>query len=59
MPYASSTTWRQVFLMSSNPLHKKKEKFVYDRSSVISPIYHTLKVNIHSGRSFRGKLISK
>lgn len=45
--------------MASNPLHKKKEKFVYDRSSAIPSIYEGLRVHIYSGKVFKSKVVTR
>jgi ribosomal protein S19 len=57
--YSSGTSWRQAFLMYDNPLHRKKEKFIYDRSTTVSPIYENILVNIHSGLKFKKKLVNR
>lgn len=57
--YSSATTWRQAFLMHENPLHRKKEKFIYDRGTTISPIYENILVNIHTGFKFKKKLVNR
>ena len=45
--------------MHENPLHRKKEKFIYDRGTTISPIYENILVNIHSGFKFKKKLVNR
>ena len=47
------------FLMNENPLHRKKEQFIYDRKSTISPIYEHILLNIHSGSRFQKKLVNR
>lgn len=59
MAYISATTWRQTVLMTDNPLHRKKEKYIYDRSTTISPLYVGMRVNIYSGRKFFTKFINR
>lgn len=59
LSYVSSTTWRQTFLMTDNPLHRKKEIYIYDRSTTISPLYIGLRVHIYSGRKFYRKYVNK
>jgi hypothetical protein len=45
--------------MYENPLHRKKEKFIYDRSTTVSSVYEDILVNVHSGLKFRKKLVNK
>lgn len=45
--------------MNENPLHRKKEQFIYDRKSTISPIYEHILLNIHSGSRFQKKLVNR
>jgi ribosomal protein S19 len=45
--------------MTDNPLHRKKEKYIYDRSTTISPLYVGMRVNIYSGRKFFTKFINR
>lgn len=59
LAYISSTTWRQTFLMTEYPLHRRREKYIYDRSTTISPLYVGLRVNIYSGRKFYTKFVNK
>ena len=59
LKYISSTTWRKVFLMSDNHIHKGKEKTVFDRSSCIPLIFLGVEVNIYNGKRFTNKWISK
>jgi len=59
MAYISSTTWRQTFLMTDNPLHRKKEKYIYDRSTTISSLYVGMRVHIYSGKKFYTKFINR
>jgi ribosomal protein S19 len=59
LSYISSSTWRQIFLIKDNELHKKKERFLYDRSSTISPIFNGMKVNIYTGNRFISKYVNR
>jgi hypothetical protein len=59
MAYISSTTWRQTFLMTDNPLHRKKEKYIYDRSTTISSLYVGMRVHIYSGKRFYIKFVNR
>ena len=59
MAYVSSTTWRQTFLITNNPIHRKKEIYIYDRSTTISPLYVGLRVHVYSGRKFYRKFVNK
>jgi ribosomal protein S19 len=56
--YIASSTWRQIFLIKGNDLYKSKEKFIYDRSSTISPLFSGVQVNIYSGNRFNTKNIN-
>lgn len=59
LAHISSTTWRQTFLMTEYPLHRRREKYIYDRGTTISPLYVGLRVNIYSGRKFYTKFVNK
>lgn len=56
--YVAASTWRQIFLIKGNDLYKSKEKFIYDRSSTISPLFSGVQVNIYSGNRFNTKNIN-
>lgn len=45
--------------MSENPLHRKKEQFIYDRQTTVSSVYDNMLVSIHSGQKFRKKLVNR
>ncbi len=57
--FIASSTWRQIFLIKDNELHKKKEIFLYDRCSAISPLFVGMKVNIYTGNKFINKNINR
>jgi ribosomal protein S19 len=57
--YIAPSTWRQIFLITDNELHKKKEKYIFDRSSTIPKLFEGTKVNIYSGKKFYSKHINK
>jgi len=57
--YVAPSTWRQIFLIKDNELHKKKERFIYDRSSTITPTFVGMKVNIYTGNKFIVKYINR
>lgn len=59
LSYVAPTTWRQIFLIKDNPLHKKKEKYIYDRCTTISPIYEGMRVYIYNGKKFQTKYINR
>ena len=57
--HVSASTWRQLFLINDNKLHKKRDKFVYDRNSTIpSTLLHS-NVHIHTGNRFLAKNINR
>ena len=45
--------------MTEYPLHRRREKYIYDRGTTISPLYVGLRVNIYSGRKFYTKFVNK
>jgi len=57
--YISATTWRQSFLLTENPLHKTKEKKIFDRSSTIPLIFLNTRVAIYNGNTFFKKYVNR
>jgi len=57
--YVGSSTWRKVFLINGNKLHKTKEKIIFDRSSTVPLTFIGIKTRIYNGKIFHKKLINK
>ncbi len=58
LSYIAPSTWRQIFLIKNNELYRAKEKFIYDRSSTIPPLFNGVQVKIYSGKHFNTKNIN-
>lgn len=57
--HVSASTWRQLFLINDNKLHKKRDKYVYDRNSTIPTTLLGTNVHIHTGNKFLVKNINR
>ena len=53
------STLRKVSLILTNPLYLKKNKFIYDRSSVVPSLFINHSVKIYSGNKFHTRLINR
>ena len=59
LKYASSATWRKVFIMTENKIHRTKQKVIFDRSSSIPLTFVGLKTKVYTGKAFHKRLINR
>lgn len=55
----ASSTWRKIFLIKYNDLHRKKKKIVFDRSSAIPTTFLFNKIKIHNGSKLKSCYVTK
>ena len=58
-PYFARNTWRELFLIYDNPIHKSKERVVFDRSSTLPYVYNGLQVKIYRGNKFHNRTLNR
>ena len=45
-------TWRQIFLHLSSEVIEEQDKFIFERSSTITPLLKASKLKIYNGRFY-------
>ena len=56
---ALPSTWRQIFLVYSNPLFLRRTKYIYDRGSIVPQIFIGHRVRIRSGNKFHSRVLNR
>jgi ribosomal protein S19 len=57
--HVGPNTWRQLFLHISSEVIEEQDKFIYERSSTISPILKNNRIKIYNGKFYTARYISK
>ena len=57
--YFSYKTWRLMYLISLNNVHKTSEKKIWYRSTTIPSMYSGCEILIHSGKKFTKKNVNR
>lgn len=59
LTFMSTSTWRKLFLIKYNELHKKKKKVVFDRSSTIPITFVNSAVHVYSGSKLKPRKVTR
>ena len=55
----AQSTWRKIFLIRENELHKTKEKVIFDRSSTVPQLFVGDLVKIYNGKTFKTRQVNR
>jgi ribosomal protein S19 len=56
--YYSSSMWRSIYLISSNPVYHTREKKIYNRSTVIPTVFSGHEILVHSGKRWHTRWVN-
>lgn len=56
--YYSSSMWRSIYLISSNPVYHTREKRIYSRSTVIPTVFSGHEILVHSGKRWHTRRVN-
>lgn len=59
LTFMSTSTWRKLFLIKYNELHKKKKKVVFDRGSTIPITFVNSAIHIYSGSKLKPRKVTR
>lgn len=57
-PHLGPNTWRQLFLHLSSEVIEEQDKFLFERSSVITPLLTSSRIKIYNGKSYIPRMFS-
>lgn len=52
-------TWRQLFLHLSSEVIEEQDKYLFERSSTITPLLSSSQIKVYNGKSYIGRSFSK